>query len=47
MSVYGSISYFGKKLDEVVEIVSSSNPLELNLKKQRHKKLSKLSADEC
>ena len=29
---YGSISYFGKKLDEIVENVSSSNPLELNAK---------------
>ena len=33
ISVYGSISYFGKKLDEIVEIVSSNNPLEFNIKK--------------
>ena len=34
ISVYGSISYFGKKLDEIVEIVSSNNPLEFNVKKK-------------
>ena len=33
ISVYGSISYFGKKLDEIVEIVSINNPLEFNVKK--------------
>ena len=33
ISIYGSISYFGKKLDEIAEIVSSSNPLEPNVKK--------------
>ena len=44
ISVYGSISYFGKKLDEIAEIVSSNNPLEFNVKKHC-KKFSKLSAD--
>ena len=29
MSIYGSISYFSRKLDETAEIVSSSNPLNL------------------
>ena len=29
MSIQGSISYFGRKLDETAEIVSSSNPLNL------------------
>ena len=33
ISIYGSISYFGKKRDEIAEIVSSSNPLEFNVKK--------------
>ena len=44
ISVYGSISYFGKKLDEIVEIVSSNNPLEFNIKKKHCKKFSKLSS---
>ena len=42
ISIYGSISYFGKKLDE---IASSNNPLELNVKKKLRKKFSKLSAN--
>ena len=33
ISIYGSITYFGKNLDEIAEIVSSSNPLEFNVKK--------------
>ena len=33
ISVYGSISYFGKKLDEIAELVSSNNSLEFDLKK--------------
>ena len=33
MSIYGSISYFSRKLDETAEIVSSSNPLNLMQKK--------------
>ena len=33
ISVYGSISYLGKKLDKIAEIVSSSNRLEFNVKK--------------
>ena len=44
ISVYGSISYLGKKLDKIAEIVSSSNRLEFNVKKNRRERLSKLSA---
>ena len=33
VSVYGSISYFGKKLNEIAEISSSRNPLEFDVKK--------------
>ena len=33
ISVYGSISCFGKKLDEIAELVSSNNSLEFDLKK--------------
>ena len=33
ISVYGSISYLGKKHDKIAEIVSSSNRLEFNVKK--------------
>ena len=45
MSIYGSISYFSRKLDETAEIVSSSNPLNLMQKKKHHQKFSKLSGD--
>ena len=44
ISVYGSISYLGKKHDRIAEIVSSSNRLEFNVKKTRRQKLSKNSA---
>ena len=44
ISVYGSISYLGKKLDKIAEIVSSSNRLEFKVKKNRRERLSKLSA---
>ena len=32
--VSGSMSYFGKKLDEIAEIISSNHPLEFCVKKK-------------
>ena len=37
ISVYGSISYFGKKLNKIAEAISSSNPLEFNVKEMPQK----------
>ena len=34
ISIYGSISYFGKKIDEIAKIVSTSNPLDFNAEKK-------------
>ena len=44
ISVYGSISYFGKKLNKIAEAISSSNPLEFNVK-EMPQKFSELSAE--
>ena len=33
ISIYGSISYFGKKINKIAEIISSNKPLEFDVKK--------------
>ena len=38
ISVYGSISYFGEKNSKIAKIVSSSNLLKFNIKKDTIKK---------
>ena len=43
ISKYGSISYFGKKINNISEIISSNQPLEHNVKKDIIKKLQKLT----
>ena len=39
ISVYGSISYFGKKVNKIHEIISSNEPLKLHVKKDTIKSL--------
>ena len=45
ISIYGSISYFGKKINKIAKVTSSNKPLEFNVKKGYDKKLSSLSVD--
>ena len=33
ISIYGSISYFGKKINKIAEIISSNKPLEFDVEK--------------